>query len=83
VKLTDTSSDWDLLLAWMRGVGGPADAAAPGGPAPEGPDTYGPDTETEGVPAQPAGQMRASGRWRAREQRSRSWRLDGRGAGPP
>ena len=79
MKLTDTSSDWDLLLAWMHRVGEPSDPAAPQGPAPEGPAP-----ETEEIPAQPAGQVPASGRWRAREQRpGRSWRPDARGEGPP
>jgi hypothetical protein len=73
VKLTDTSSDWDLLLAWMRGVGEPSDWAAPEGPAPD------PDE----VPAQPAGQVPAFGRWHASEQRpGRSGRMDARRGGP-
>jgi len=72
VKLTDTSSDWDLLVAWMGGVAEPSDSGAPEGP----------DAETGAVPARPNGRVPASDGWRAREQRGRSWRLDRRGADP-
>jgi hypothetical protein len=52
VKLTDTSSDWDLLLAWMRGIGEPSDRAAP---------------EGEEVQLQPDGGVPGSGRSRVSE----------------